>query len=437
MPHDYRDSKRYLSRGNIEAMTLNSTAMHINRSHQRCHQSQIIIYKGTSLCSRVIHSLCNTPSAYPLSGDLVGHKEHVSVRSLLQLRTTSGKADSNVRQESDIMLSPIETRNHEDNSVPAQVNSQEALPPIGSVVPFERTPLVLPTEIWERSIDWLVVIYTKTRSRNYDINLRRDLFHCALVCRDWRFRAQKHLYAYIRINAHALSQFEAILRKTPILREFAQEFIFYNQYIREPGSQSRHTDRTTETASHALRIALRLPNVHYFSVEAVNLAREHPHLPRYMSLLHGIAHMGFKSCTRIKLRHLARLIVALKDVSAVALHVPIFVGPESTRLPTCYYNARSSPTELYLRVFTGGYLLLDWLIKAQSFIASLKLLQIELTAPVTRAEMVLIVQNTQALLVNCTKKLVEWRFWAWKKVDGLSTIPTGNIIYFEFAWLFR
>ena len=79
-----------------------------------------------------LYTLCVTPH---LPRDVIGRTEHVSVRSVLQLRTTSGIADSNVRQECVVVPSPIEASNHEDDSIPARVDTQEPPPPIGSVVP--------------------------------------------------------------------------------------------------------------------------------------------------------------------------------------------------------------------------------------------------------------------------------------------------------------
>ena len=121
----------------------------------------------------------------------------------------------------------------------------------------------LPTEVWEQVIDWLVVGYTPELGLTYqdNINLRRDLSSCALVCRAWRVRAQMHLFAFLRITGNGLSQYEALILKTPVLCNFAKEFMFYNQYV--DSSKDGIVDKTIETASHAVRIAHKLSSVRY------------------------------------------------------------------------------------------------------------------------------------------------------------------------------
>ena len=117
----------------------------------------------------------------------------------------------------------------------------------------------LPTEVWERVIDWLVVGYTQTSGGMYhnDINFRRDLSRCAVVCRAWRVRTQMHLFAFLRISGKGLSQYKVLILKTPILCDFAKDFHFYNEYVET--SENRISHQTVETASHVVRIAHKLP----------------------------------------------------------------------------------------------------------------------------------------------------------------------------------
>ena len=107
----------------------------------------------------------------------------------------------------------------------------------------------LPGEVWERVIDLLVIGYTPEIGQTYEtnLNLRRDLSSCALVCRAWKVRAQMYLLAFLRISGHGLSQYEALLLKCPALCNSAQELKFYNKYV--PDSESKVKDRTIQTAS--------------------------------------------------------------------------------------------------------------------------------------------------------------------------------------------
>ena len=91
----------------------------------------------------------------------------------------------------------------------------------------------LPAELIEQVIDWLVIGYTHESGQTYQTNLdlRRDLSHCALVCCAWRVRAQTHLFALLRISGNGLSQYERILLNSPSLCRFAKELLFYNQYV--------------------------------------------------------------------------------------------------------------------------------------------------------------------------------------------------------------
>ena len=130
----------------------------------------------------------------------------------------------------------------------------------------------LPTEVWEQVIDWLVVGYTHELGQTYqkNIDLRRDLSSCALVCRAWRVRAQMHLFAFLRITGNGLSQYEALILKTPILCTFAKELKFYNQYV--DSSKTKVAGKTIETASHAVRVSHKLSNVQYLLMHHINLA---------------------------------------------------------------------------------------------------------------------------------------------------------------------
>ena len=286
----------------------------------------------------------------------------------------------------------------------------------------------LPTEVCEQTIDWLVIGYTPQFGRTYygNVSLRRDLSNCALVCHAWRPRAQMYLFAFLRISGKGLSHYEAILLKSPILCGFAKELYFYNEYVGQ--SQGKTTDKTVETASHALRIAHKLPHVYYFVMNRVNMASEHTHLPKYMTALRNINQLYFFSPTPAKLSQIARMIVGLKGLSTLYLRVPIIVDSNPLPLPVPCYATKSSLARLELVIGPGGHSLLDWLVHANSFTTSLQVLQVGMEDPIPQSEVTLAVQGIQSLLDRCREHLKEWYFGA--KIGGVNdTFPKSHVAF--------
>ena len=285
---------------------------------------------------------------------------------------------------------------------------------------------VLPAEVWEQAIDWLVAGYTEGFYRTYQANLnyRRDLSSCALVCRAWRVRAQMHLFTLLRIPSHRLCRYEAILQESPILGTFAKEFCFFNTYTER--STNEFTRKTVETISHAVRIVHKLPGVRYLMVGRVNLAIEHPRLARHMAALTNINRLEFLSLTPTKLSQLARILVGIKTLSTLYLKVPITVDCDSRSIPTPCYAAKSSLTRLDLIIQSGGHLLLCWLVKAGVFATSLQISVVRLEDQIPQPEIALVMQGIQALLDNCAGSLKEWHFWTSIQVNNLLNVPKGN-----------
>ena len=302
---------------------------------------------------------------------------------------------------------------------------QSSIPSVSELT-AQHSLLPLPTEVWEQVIDWLVVGYTPEFDQTYqnNIDLRRDLSGCALVCRTWRVRAQMHLFSFLRISGNGLSQYGTLILKTPILCTFAKELKFYNQYV--DNFKTKIIDKTIETASHAVRIAHKLPNVRYLLVTDINLALEHPQLHKHVAAL-AINEMDFLSPTPTKLSQLARILLGLKNLSTLSLRVPIIVDSNPLPLPTPCYATKSSLTRLDLVIQPGGHLLVDWLVRAKSFTTSLQILDVRLEAQIPQSEIALVMQGVQRLLDNCTGSLKEWYFSAKIQVDDLSSVPKGNV----------
>ncbi|KAK7689660.1 hypothetical protein QCA50_007455 [Cerrena zonata] len=75
----------------------------------------------------------------------------------------------------------------------------------------------------------------------------------------------------------------------------------------------------------------------------------------------------------------------------------------------------------------GGHLLLDWLVKAQSFTTSLKVLEVTVEGTMPQPGFDLIMQGLQSLLDNCSGHLKEWYFWAKIEVDDFKNIPLVSL----------
>ena len=296
--------------------------------------------------------------------------------------------------------------------------------------PPQRALPPLPTEIWERCMDWLVEGYTSISRNSYgdNINLRRDLRSCALVCSAWRIRAQTHLFVFLRISGNGLSQYEALVLKHPALCDVAKQLKFFNSYVGD--SSGGIIDKTVDTASHAVRIAHKLPNIHYFVVDNINMAVEHPHFPRYIAALTTISRLDLYSRTPTKLSHLARALVGLRNLSTILLNIPIISTSTPAPLPSYYYTSKSVLTKLVLIIQPGGNLLLEWLVQVHSFTASLQALGVKLTEHIPESEIIPVMRNLQSVLHKCTGNLKELQFYAKTATDNAPSLytPTGERI---------
>ncbi|KAK7689663.1 hypothetical protein QCA50_007458 [Cerrena zonata] len=285
--------------------------------------------------------------------------------------------------------------------------------------------LILPVEVWENVIDLLVEGYT-THARSYSdgVSLRNDLIHCALVCHAWLPRAQMHLCVYIYVVGSGLSTYEKLINRMPKLCISAKELQFQNIYTGD--ANGTVADRTVETISHVVRIAHKLPHVHTLFVDDINLSIEHPYLPKYVTALTSIKALKFYTRTPTRLVQLAHFIAGFKNISELVLEVPIVLESNPLSLKPCY-TTKSTLTRLYLLMQPGGYLLLDWLVKAHSFTTSLHILQVRFLDAISQSELALTMQSLQYMLNNCASHLKEWIFWAKIKVNDFKGIPSVSL----------
>ena len=320
----------------------------------------------------------------------------------------------------------------ERHRAPISMESNSPTNPSASPIVVATTPQRplprLPIEVWERAINWLTAYYVRFgNTTNDEFDLRRDLSMCALVCRAWRSRAQFHLFAHLRIEGDGLSQYETLLLKSPMLCGFAKEIFFINQYVEE--SKSKITNLTVETACHVVRLAHKLPRVHYLTMANINLAIENPNLSRHMGALMKIKTLDFNSPTPTKLYQLARVLTGLRNLSTLLLNIHIVVDPIPLPLPAPCYATKSTLTTLELLIQPGGHMLLDWLVKAKTFTTSLQILYVELEEKVPQSDIGLAMEGVQSLLDNCSESLKEWDFRAKVRVPKSSSVTQGNMVW--------
>ena len=256
--------------------------------------------------------------------------------------------------------------------LPPLNDSRPIIPPSVTSIPLFTSHLPpLPTEVWEKVIDWLASSYNLELGRTWqrDLDFRRDLSSCTLVCHAWKIRAQMHLFVSLRVLANGLSHYEALIRKSPILCSLAKELHFYNEYRDEPKDEIE--DKTVETATHIIRIAHKLPKLQFLHMQDINLAIEHPNFPRYIAALRNLNRLEFYSRTPTKLSPLVHMLVGLRSLSILYLSVDIIVESPPPTLPTSCYSPKSSLTKLVLPILPGGHLLTDWLVHTIVYTTSL------------------------------------------------------------------
>lgn len=287
---------------------------------------------------------------------------------------------------------------------------------------FKKGLPTLPVEVWERILDWLVVIYTPVRRTSTESTLPEDLLSCALVCRAWRPRAQTHLFAYPRIKACNLPTFETAIRKIPVLCSHVQEFIFENEPI---GTEAKSgVVKTVDTLSHVTRVAHKFPNVHYFLFQDNDLSVEHPYLSRSIAACRRIDWLDFFTSVPTRLHHLARFLAAFRNLTIVSLAVPILSEPDITTLSNHCNVLKSSPDTLVVYLEQGSHLLLNWLVKSKTFVKSLQRLGVIIENRFSSQEITLHAENLQKLLNFCCKHLKVWDFY---RCEDIKSMPPGNV----------
>ena len=110
-------------------------------------------------------------------------------------------------------------------------------------------------------------------------------------------------------------------------------------------------------------------------MDTINLAIEHPQFSKHVAAL-TINQLVFCARVPTRLSQLARMLVGLKNLSALFLDVHIIVDSDPLPVPTPCYTTKSSLTKLDLVVQLGGELLLEWLVKSKSFTTSLQTLDV-------------------------------------------------------------
>ena len=250
-----------------------------------------------------------------------------------------------------------------------------------------------------------------------------------MVSRSWRPRAQKHLFSNPIVEARALPSYERTVRNSSRVRGFAEAFNFFNGYVEESAQPDNKTQttKTTETASHVVRVVQQLPQVQFLVMDNINLTNEHPSLPVCVAALTSIQRLNFYTNTPTRLVHLARFLKGFPNLSTLSLHAPILSDTHSLQLPRPCYQVKSSLQRLDVFIQPGGQHLIDWLLQARTLTTSLENLQVEYNqSSVPPTELPNTIHAIQSLLENSRSSLKMWYFFARTDVKPQEAIIPGR-----------
>ena len=278
-------------------------------------------------------------------------------------------------------------------------------------------------ELYERIIDHLAGIYTVWNS-NYDdsMDYRRDLRSCALVCRAWLDRSRVHLFSIVHVEGTKLRSFERTIRISPTISPFVQNFDFWNTYLDE----TAHTpaDKTSETMSHAIRVAEKLKNIWKLNVGHINMNSEHPRLPELIRALGSASKLSVVSVystTPTRLTQLLRVVTAFHRARLLKFRVPIITPSYPIRHRP--YLADGSLLALQLSIEQGTSHFLEWLINRRTFTSKLRAIEIDLTTPLPSSEIHSSLALLSQLLEDCGDHIEEFTFGADVTVKESKNLP--------------
>ena len=221
----------------------------------------------------------------------------------------------------------------------------------------------LPTEIWERIIDWIGTGWEPYQF----LRLNKTLCACTLVCRSWLHRAWLNLYRSFEISPKSISKFQAILRNNPSLS------------LTLAKTKSIVIDYSfTEAPQSALFTTSKLVNLKYLKIRGLDLTKEHSAIMRGL-LSRSVTDLEFQELHSCPVSTFLRFLNSFHSLANLHVHLTTFsdslshngqVLPFPRPIPGRCLNSLSFP------LVPGADTLIEWYIREGSFLASLKKLEL-------------------------------------------------------------
>ncbi|KAK7683428.1 hypothetical protein QCA50_013259 [Cerrena zonata] len=264
-------------------------------------------------------------------------------------------------------------------------NSAEALV-IFHQLPFNLYGTVpwLPTEVCEEIIDWVAAAYDIT---NYNWDIQKTLYACALVCREWVHCAQMHLFTNVLVKPKYLHRLQNTLQSAGhILSSIRTLGIGYDQKV--PIS--------------SFLISYRLQNLSTLCINHLHLAQEHTLLFR-APLFHTVQYLHLDDLEECKVSQLIRFINPFHSLISLDLLFAFEILEHNGQiLPRPSHLSSCSLTSLNLHLIPGVSILLDWCLKAGSFFTHIKKLALHYYGHKDKSEFISCFRGVGALLQHCS-----------------------------------
>ncbi|KAK7684913.1 hypothetical protein QCA50_011747 [Cerrena zonata] len=265
------------------------------------------------------------------------------------------------------------------------IKSAEALT-IFHQLPFNLYGTVpwLPTEVCEEIIDWVAAAYDIT---NYNWDIQKTLYACALVCREWVHCAQMHLFTNVLVKPKYLHRLQNTLQSAGhILSSIRTLDIGYDQKV--PIS--------------SFLISYRLQNLSTLCINHLHLAQEHTLLFR-APLFHTVQYLYLDDLEECKVSQLIRFINSFHSLISLDLWFGFEILEHNGQiLPRPSYISSCSLTFLYLQLIPGVSRLLDWCLKAGSFFTHIKKLTLYCYDYSDKSKFISCFRGVGALLQHCS-----------------------------------
>ena len=228
----------------------------------------------------------------------------------------------------------------------------------------------LPTEIWERIIDWIGIDSESHQSRY----LNKTLCACTLVCRSWLPRAWLNLYRSFEILPKCIPRFLSILRNNPRLSLSSTKSIVIGQQVTGASDRKRLSALFTTT---------RVTNLKYLEIPYLKLTKEHSVITRG-PLSRTVTSLYLWSIHSCSVANLLQFLNSFRSLTDLRLN---FRSSNSKSCDYLSYGGQILPrprpisgralNSLSLPLILGVDRMIQWYIREGSFLAKLKKLELK------------------------------------------------------------